>query len=202
MMAKPDEIRTFVCLELPRSVKELLSGVQDDLKGVGAKVSWVKPANIHLTLKFLGNLSQSRLAEVCVVVEEAGRAVSPFGFQVKGAGAFPPTGNPRVLWVGLAGVSAPLQDLQQRIDTGLFQRGFPRENKPFSPHLTIGRVQSGYQARALLEKISRLKVEGEMVNVHQVAVMKSDLRAGGALYTPIQKFPLLGDNKSEGTNLS
>ena len=191
-MSKTGHIRTFICVELPKSVTALLAKVQDSLKGIGAEVNWVKPSNIHLTLKFLGDLPEQKLAEICEAVERATHAAIPFEFQVKGTGCFPANGNPRVLWVGIEPVPHPLQELQELIDSGLFAMGIPWETRTFNPHLTIGRVKSARNVQPLVRKMCTLHFAEEVVGVREVTLMRSDLKPAGALYTPIGVFPLAG----------
>src|SRR5215207_3529075 len=99
-----DGVRTFICIEIPGSVKERIGALQQSLRGIDAQASWVKPENIHLTLKFLGDVDSSRLGRVRDAVERASGSGSRFQVTVGGAGCFPSPRSPRVLWVGLAGM--------------------------------------------------------------------------------------------------
>ena len=191
-MLTTDPIRTFICIELPETVKAHLSEFQSNLKGTGADVSWVKPSNIHLTLKFLGDVPEQQLPVICETVTSAAHAIPPMSMRVTEAGSFPTTRNPRVLWVGIHPVPLQLQNLFELIESGLFKSGYAREDRPFSPHLTIGRVKSPRNLQALMRKMQELKFDGETVSVKTVTVMRSDLRPAGAQYSPIKVLPLLG----------
>jgi RNA 2',3'-cyclic 3'-phosphodiesterase len=191
-MSTTGTIRTFICIELPQTVQALLAKFQDSLKRLGADVSWVEPSNIHLTLKFLGDVPEPMLATLSSIVEKAAFSTVPFELQVNGAGFFPNLRAPRVLWVAIQPVPQQLQDLQEWIDVELFKLGIAREDRKFSPHLTIGRVKSPRNLQALVSAMHKLDISSEIVTAREVTVMKSDLRPTGALYTPIKVFPLLG----------
>jgi len=191
-MSKAGNIRIFICIELPGTVQALFAEIQASLKEIGADVSWVKPSNIHLTLKFLGDVPEQKVPVIWAAVEKAALAVSAMEIQVRGAGCFPTARNPRVLWVGIQPVPSPLRELQELIDVGLSTKGYTREDRPFSPHLTIGRVKSPQNLQALIRKLQALDFESKIVTVREVTVMRSDLKPTGALYTPIRVFPLVG----------
>src|SRR6185503_6802949 len=108
-----DAIRTFICIEIPEAVRGRIADLQADLKKIDAQVSWVKPANIHLTVKFLGPVAPSRIATIRQVVERAASSCNPFEVEVAGTGCFPSPRNPKVLWVGLSHVPDQLLQLQQ-----------------------------------------------------------------------------------------
>lgn len=191
-MSKTSTIRTFICIELPQALRVLLAKFQDSLKRPGADVSWVKPSNIHFTLKFLGEVPEQKLPMICETVEKAARAVPALEIQVKGTGCFPSTRNPRVILVGIQPVPSQLQELYELIEVGLSDIGYARDDRPFSPHLTIGRVKSPRNLQALMRQIQEFEFRGEIVSVRTVTVMRSDLRPAGAVYSPIKVFPLLG----------
>lgn len=191
-MSKTGMIRTFICIELPETLQALLTKFQDSLKRLGADVSWVKPSNIHLTLKFLGDVPEQKLPVICETVKSAARAVPAMSMQVREAGSFPTARNPRVLWVGIQPVPSQLRTLYESIDVGLSEKGYARDDRPFNPHLTIGRVKSPRNVQDLMRKMQELNFDGETVSVRTVTVMRSDLRPAGALYSPIKVFPLLG----------
>ena len=191
-MSKTITIRTFICIELPQTLQVLLAKFQDSLKRPGADVSWVKPSNIHFTLKFLGEVPEQKLPMICETVERAAHTVPALEIQVKGTGCFPSTRNPRVIWVGIQPVPSQLQELYELIEVGLSEIGYARDDRPFSPHLTIGRVKSPRNLQALMRQIQELEFRGEIVSVRTVTVMRSDLRPAGAVYSPIKVFPLLG----------
>jgi len=183
-------VRTFICIEIPGSVKERIGALQQSLRGIGAQASWVKPENIHLTLKFLGDVDGSRLGRVRDAVERASGSTSHFQVTVGGAGCFPSPGSPRVLWVGLAGMPEELSKLHRQIEDSLAREGFPREAKRFSPHLTIARLRAPQNGARLAEALMNTGFGPEAFEAREVIVMRSDLNPSGSIYTPQAIIPL------------
>ncbi|HLG13855.1 MAG TPA: RNA 2',3'-cyclic phosphodiesterase [Blastocatellia bacterium] len=185
-MAKPREesIRTFVCIEVPASIKERIDALQRELRRIDAQVSWAKSPNIHLTLKFLGDIAASRMERVRDAVERAAAEIDPFDIEVGGAGCFPSAHNPRVVWVGLTQVPEPLATFNARLEDELAGEGIARESKRFSPHLTIGRVRTPRNARRLAETLIASGFEAESFRATEVIVMRSELNPQGAVYSP------------------
>jgi 2'-5' RNA ligase len=176
-------IRTFVCIEIPESIRRQIGDLQNGLRRVEAHVSWVKVENIHLTLKFLGSISPARLAKVCEAVERVTRSRSPFDVEVSGAGCFPSRRNPRILWAGIT-ISAELTDLHAALESELAKLGFERESRKFSPHLTIGRLRSTNGSNSLADAIAKNSLGSYIFSNRQVVVMRSDLHPSGSVYTP------------------
>jgi 2'-5' RNA ligase len=186
-----DSIRTFICIELPDEIRDRIGALQDRLKHVSADVSWVRPAKIHLTLKFLGDVGALKIARVCAAVENAIQGEEAFPIEVGGTGCFPSAQNPRILWIGVASPSDKLKQLQTSIEKTLEAMAFARENRPFSAHLTLGRVKSRLNARRLVEELAEAGSEKLSFQVSKIAVMRSDLKAKGAVYTPLASIPLI-----------
>jgi RNA 2',3'-cyclic 3'-phosphodiesterase len=179
-----DAVRTFICIEIPESIKERIAELQRGLRRADAQVSWTKPSNIHLTLKFLGDVTRSRIERVSRAVERAASSSLPFEIEVGPTGCFPSPRSPRVLWIGLTGLPGSLKQLHECIEDELFREGFPREAKRFSPHLTIGRVRAPKNASRLAEELLATGFEPETFQAHEVIVMRSELKPTGSVYTP------------------
>jgi 2'-5' RNA ligase len=184
-----EQIRTFVAVELGEHLLRALAELEADLKRERAsgQIRWVAPDNIHLTAKFLGNVDVVRLPELQRAIADACSNISRFSLTVAGAGAFPNTRRPNVIWVGLAGQVDMAAMLVSNIEDECAAIGFPRESRPFSPHLTLGRVRreaSPSDRRTVGEMIEKAQV-GELgaVLVDHVAIMKSELRPTGSIYT-------------------
>ena len=189
-----DSIRTFICIEVPRTVKERIENLQRALRQNNAQISWVKPSNIHLTIKFLGDVRRSKIKSVCDSVERAAKGLSQFDIEVGTAGCFPSARSPRVLWVGLGNVPGGLKQLHSNVETELAREGFPREQKRFSPHLTIGRVRSPQNAARTAEDLIAQGFAPETFRATEVIVMRSELHPSGSIYTP-QAIIKLGTEK-------
>jgi len=162
--AKEDKsaIRTFICLEIPDSIKDRIADLQNALRRIDAQISWVKPENIHLTIRFLGDVPSTKIGLVREAANRAALSVNGFEIEVGGAGCFPSKKNPRVLWVGLASMPASLKRLRNAVEDELAREGFPREEKSFSPHLTIGRVRSPRNAAKVAEELIGAGFETEV----------------------------------------
>ncbi|MGD0709172.1 MAG: RNA 2',3'-cyclic phosphodiesterase [Anaerolineaceae bacterium] len=189
-----DSIRTFIALELPAFVHEELSSIILHLKQeVPSGIRWVPANNIHITLKFLGDVSKNNLAAIDQAVESIAKGHSAFDIHLGNLGAFPNLRRPRVIWIG---IQAPdtLVKMVQEIDQALVRLGYPSEGRPFSPHLTLGRVAQDTQPQELesiARSLSTQKVAVDSpVLMEQVTVFKSELRPSGAMYTPLYRHAL------------
>lgn len=189
-----DAVRTFVCVEVPASVKARIEELQRRLRRPEVPISWVKPANIHLTLKFLGDVEAEKLDRVRQAAERACESTSPFDITVAGAGCFPAAKNPRVLWVGLKELPAELRRLHANIEAELEREGFAREAKRFAPHLTIARVRDPFKARQTVEDLLAAGFAAETFRAREVIVMRSDLNPAGSIYTPQAVVELKADS--------
>ncbi len=184
-----EAVRTFVCLQLPAFARDRLASTRQRLRESGAPVSWVKPHNIHLTLKFLGSVPAERLQDVVGAVRRSVVPAPPIPLELAVLGCFPDKRAPRVVWVGLKQVPQELRNLQKRIERELVAIGFPAESRPFSPHFTLGRVRSGQNIGELVAAMRAERLEPLLFEAGEVVVMASRLHASGALYTPIARIP-------------
>jgi 2'-5' RNA ligase len=182
--AREETVRTFICIEIPDSIKTRIEKLQESLRGIEAQISWTRPHNIHLTLKFLGGVTASRLERIKAAVERAAKGINSFEIEVSGTGCFPTPRNPRVLWVGITSVPRELQDLYSNIEDELSRDGFEREKRNFSPHLTIGRIRTPHNASQVAETLINSGFAAERFRAKEVIVMRSDLKPTGSIYTP------------------
>jgi 2'-5' RNA ligase len=184
-------IRAFVAANLDSGLKVALARVQDRLKATRADVGWVRPENLHLTLKFLGQVEESRISAIGQAIAAAAAGRGPVHLVFQGLGAFPRPREARVVWVGISNGAEALGALQAKVETALESLGFMREARPFTAHLTLGRVRGPAYREQLARALSEAPVEvlGEMV-LDRIELMKSNLSPGGARYTILQSFPL------------
>ncbi len=180
-------LRCFLAVPVPEEVKEALKELQELLKETGAKVRWVRPEGIHLTLKFFGNIPEEKLPVLVRAAEKAKKETPPFELTLEGLGFFPFQGTPRVIWVGLEGQTEPLLRLQEKLEKAFKKAGFPREKRAFHPHLTLGRVKDPQGAGALRKKAETLKVPPLSFEVDRLVFYQSVLHREGALYTPLKE---------------
>ena len=188
MSHDPEQVRSFIAIELPEEVRKGLARLRDELERDEHRfVKWVDPGGMHLTLKFLGNIPSKRVTEVTGAMEEATHGISPFHLEISGLGAFPGLKQVRVFWVGIGGEVDKLSKLQQTIDAALAALGFAKEERPFVPHLTLARIRQGAspsERRSFGELVdSTIFEEKYPVEVEAVNLMKSQLTPVGAVYT-------------------
>jgi 2'-5' RNA ligase len=187
--------RSFIAVEIPDEVHGAIVSTTLNLQRAVSRslVRWVEPKNIHLTLKFLGDVSPADLEHMADALKAELSALKPFEMSVGGLGAFPDIRRPRVIWVGLKAPAA-LAALQHAVEAVASRFGFSAEQRPFSPHLTIGRVGQHLSPVDLAKIKSGIEstTVGDLgcVWVEAVVVFKSDLRPGGAVYTPLYYLPL------------
>ncbi len=183
--------RAFVALQLDEPTRAAVAAEIERLRPLSRAVAWVPAQNLHLTLKFLGEQSDGRLADAIIALEEAAAGRGPFSLTLHGLGAFPGLERPRILWVGVAEGALDVRALQSEVEGALDRRGFSRESRPWHPHLTIGRVFDPRRWRrdagpALRESIARAATIGfGTLGVSQVALMRSDLLPSGARYSEL-----------------
>lgn len=184
-----EEVRSFIAIELPAEVKQKMGELEASIrKQREFNVKWVDPESIHLTLKFLGNVSSGMVTQLTDTMTAAAVGTAPFRLEVTGTGVFPNPQRVRVVWVGVKGDVDVLTALQQRLDKGLAGLGFAPENREFSPHLTIGRVrdEAGPAERQALGKlIAATGFAGGAFTVAGYSLMRSVLTRQGAVYSQL-----------------
>lgn len=192
-------MRSFIALKLSSEVHaELDTFVQTLKPAVRDAVRWVRSTNIHLTVKFLGEVDQVKYRRVFDETRRLAQTVPSFQLTISGSGVFPAWDHPRILWVG---VQAPLQlsILVDELEKSMTLLGFAPENRPFSPHLTLGRVNSALNnaqrdhLRRLMDQ-AKSKVFG-VVPVRELTIFKSDLRPEGPIYTALATIPFIASTE-------
>jgi 2'-5' RNA ligase len=190
-----EEIRAFIAVALPPEIKNKLVRLQGQLReGTPVPVKWVAPESMHLTLKFLGNISPGLTGRVTAAIGEAARGEPPLKLGIEGLGVFPNPRRVQVVWVGLSGDVARLGELQKRLETGLQPLGFRPEGRPFAPHLTLGRVRDRAtppERQALGEMVTTADFEDESTFlIDAVHLMRSQLTRQGPIYSRISSVKL------------
>ena len=181
-------LRLFVAIELTDPVRRHIANLMDTLRGEGVQgFRWVNLEGIHLTLKFLGNVPEGSVDEIVEGMEEAVEGVTPFSLSTENLGAFPALGSPRVLWVGVHGEVDPLLLLQSRLEEALVARGFAKETRVFSPHLTLARARGRLSPTTRQHLTTAMDSAQAAVNqelpVGLLSLMESKLTSHGAIYT-------------------
>ena len=190
-MSPAGQVRVFIAVPLDAALRDAAAGLRRHLNSTADMLRWVPPENLHLTVKFLGEIAEGRLAKVANAVREAARRTRPFTITLTGAGAFPSARRPQVVWVGVSEGSDALVALARDLDAALYRMKFPRERRPFRPHLTVARVRPAGALPDLagpLSSLGALVVGSQAVNA--LVVMESQLHPSGAIYRPIEEVGL------------
>ena len=188
-----DTLRAFIAIEMPGLVGEAVRRSQDALRHDGIHLRWVRPGNVHLTLRFLGDISASSVPMIREAMEKSVCRREPFSLGISRMGVFPGVKHPKVVWLGLQGQLDFLDELYRILSASLFEKGIPLEKRPFKGHLTIGRVKGMLDAKRLEAVLLRpppFKAENFVVN--SICLFKSDLMPGGAVYTPLVQMQMNG----------
>jgi 2'-5' RNA ligase len=192
-------MRLFIALELEPAVREWLRLIQEQLRrDLEARwIRWVQPDNIHLTLKFLGEVEGGKVKGIAEALEAEASRHGPCAFSVAGVGAFPNPERARVVWVGMRDSAGSLAALHKGIESALDGMGFEREGRRFTPHLTLGRVRDGLGREALARLTETLKTppgsEPLASSSGQVILVQSELRPEGAVYATLSCHRLRGN---------
>jgi 2'-5' RNA ligase len=182
-------MRTFIAVSLPKEIKDFLSRIQEQLRSSGADVKWVHPENIHLTLKFLGEIEDNQIEQLTALLQETVKGKSAFAVRLSSIGAFPKISSPRVIWVGIDKGDSDLQQISGELERRCGRIGIPEEDRPFSSHITLGRVRSGLNRQKLASDLDNLKdnpdLQGREFTVDKVTLFKSTLTPKGPIYEPL-----------------
>ncbi len=181
-------MRAFIAVEFDAAIRERLAEVATRLRAASSGVKWVSPEQMHLTLKFLGEIEESAVDEVAVVMAEAASGIAPFEVRVAGVGAFPPHGAPRVVWAGLDDAANHLKRLHVRLDSGVAELGVERESRPFAAHLTLGRVKDPRASQGVRAAIEReAAADLGVQKVEELVLFQSVLSPKGPMYTGLRR---------------
>ncbi len=187
-------MRTFIAISLPQNVKARLAQLQETLKKSGADVKWVDPQNIHLTLKFLGEIDQQQIATITKAVEEVALTTGSFRANLNILGAFPKLEFARVIWVGLENGDSQSKVIAQALEEKIEMLGIPKEKREFSSHITIGRVRSFLKkdklAQAITEENQNFGQEKLEFAVTAITLYKSTLTPKGPAYEALKEVNL------------
>lgn len=185
-------MRCFIAAELSETVQAVLRDIEQEMKKTGADIRWVRPENIHLTLKFLGDIEGKNTGKIIEKIKGICGRYAQFTIRLSGMGVFPGEKSPRVVWVGIKG-NDTLAGLQDGIDMAMEEMGFEREGRGFTAHLTLGRMRSSRGREHIVRAVRMYEGVnlGEM-DITFISLMRSDLHPEGARYTSIARVPLGG----------
>lgn len=191
-MSEEQNIRVFCAVELPEGIRSAVAAHAARLRREfpDARASWPRPAGLHITLKFIGEVEPARVELLSRAANAAVEGFKPFRLSIEEPGTFPPRGAARVLWLGVKDEAGRLSQLQRRLEQECEAVGFPSEPRAFKPHLTVARLRTPQEAHALSEAHRHTTFGPSDFQVTELVVMRSELGPGGSRYTPLSHHAL------------
>jgi 2'-5' RNA ligase len=185
-------IRTFIAATLPQEITQQLGLLQEQLKRSTADVKWVQPHNIHVTLKFLGEIDEQKLEEIAAILQDTAKKEACFTASLSCLGAFPRMTSPRVIWVGLDKGKEELSRIAKELEEKINRVGIPPEDRPFASHVTLGRVRSPANLHRLIKTLAEITClpVGEFP-VTKITLFKSTLAPTGPAYEVLKEASLI-----------
>jgi 2'-5' RNA ligase len=187
-------IRVFIAVDVGESIRKKAAAMQDKLAGSASGVKWVDPASMHLTLLFLGDVEELEVVSICRIVKQQSAKLPPFTLELGGLGAFPTPRRPKILWIGITQGVEQLTRLHDALEEPLLELGcYRREDRAYSPHLTLGRLTQEDRGNAWSSIIARhAEWQGGSSEITEVLVMRSELGRDGPVYSVMGRGPLQG----------
>ena len=185
-------IRAFLAIDPPENILQAMFRLQEKLKReISGRISWTKPQGQHLTLKFFGDISTEDVNNICSAVQKRIVSESKLNLKIEKLGVFPDARRPRVIWCGISGNVEKLTALQKDFDSDFVDIGFPREDRPFQAHLTLGRIKDSSGLTGIDEALTKYSefTAGEF-NCTELILFQSKLSPQGAIYTKLAEFAL------------
>ncbi len=179
-----NKIRVFIAVEVPEDLKIALQKIQEIFKNAGDRIRWVKPAGMHITLQFLGDIEVQSIPDIGGEIEQACMVRSPFDIRLAGTGSFPDVKRPRILWAGIREGAEEIKEIYKDLEPRLSGIGFAQERRPFRPHITLGRIKyikDPERFKSLIKQNSEVQI-GSMT-ADAVHLIESRLRPDGAVYS-------------------
>jgi 2'-5' RNA ligase len=187
------QVRLFIAVNFSEEIKRTLGAFIRSLSEIPSDLKWVGDKNLHLTVQFLGNVPEERVAAVRTALQNSAAGITPFKLTLEGVGVFPSVVRPRVLWVGINGETAPFLMLHRQVEREMALLGFEPEKRKFSPHLTLARARSPYGFSDVIKKAQEIIGTGKVfgtTRVDSIELMLSELQAKGPRYSVLYRASL------------
>ena len=181
------KIRCFIAIEMSREITDALGNIQDELKRGISGVKWVKPDNIHLTLKFIGSIEEDVIEQIKGIITEIASKAQPFKIRLSSAGAFPTPERPRVIWIGIEEGGKESSELACSIEEELGKLGIEKESRAFHPHLTLARVKFLKDKHSVKNALASLKVSASEMTATRLTLFQSTLTREGSIYSVLHE---------------
>lgn len=185
-----DTIRSFVALPLPAELRQKMARLQSEIRDAGADVKWDTPDKFHITLKFLGDIESQGIPKLAETLRKSIGEMPGFDVSYEGVGGFPNIVRPRVVWIGTR-PSNELKRLQELVEETCSTLGFPRDDRQFHAHITLGRVKGNRGVDSLTAKLKSVTFEPSIARCSEIHIMRSDLKPTGSVYTLLKPIPLV-----------
>jgi 2'-5' RNA ligase len=187
-------MRAFIAIELPQETKDALARLQNQLKKSGADVKWVAPQNIHLTLKFLGEINEEQLQKINLIIDAVAKENAPYSIRINELGAFPEIKQLRVIWVGIDSGDKETENLAKSLEERIQKLGIPKEDRAFSSHITIGRTRSALNRNNLIDELRKrqenFKLDKGEFAATRITLFQSILSPAGPTYKALKEASL------------
>ena len=184
-------MRTFTAIELPEDIRNSLAKIKDKLSAALPKVSWTKPENLHLSLKFIGEISPEQADNFKPLITRVAETTTPFEFKLESLGVFPHLDTARIIWAGTDAPEPELLGLAETLEKKFTDSEIPRENRPYRAHVTLGRIKHTLNRQELKEHLDKLKPELTAMRlifkVTGITLFQITLGAGSPVYSRLQK---------------
>ena len=182
-----EKIRCFIAIELSQETKETLRKIENDLQKTIHGVKWVEPNNIHLTLKFLGDIEKETIEKIKEILSQIAKETKPFKIRLSSAGAFPSPSQPRVIWIGIDEGKNESSSLANLIEERVAPLGIEKESRAFHPHLTLARVKFLKDKSSVKNAFASLKVPQTEMTATKIILFQSTLTREGSIYTVLHE---------------
>lgn len=183
-------MRSFIGISLPVGLKKDIYDIQKKLDSTSNKIKWVKKENLHLTLKFIGNISEKLTPKILNHMKEAVTGIKTLSFNGNIIGAFPKIRHPKVIWIGSTEKNNKLHELFQRVEDALFHLHIEKEKRKFHPHITIGRTKQFNQKKELINLLNQITFSPHIMKITTLTLYKSKLSPKGPIYKTLGKCEL------------
>ena len=183
-------MRLFIAVDTPEDVRRELARVREHLRASRADARWEPDEKLHCTLKFIGDLPDRQAGPLGDALAAETRNAAPFDVRYAGVGCFPDKRRPRIVWAGIQDPAGGIQALAALADRVCRTFGVPPEDRPFHPHVTLGRIRSLVSSDDLLSRMDSITFEGPTVRIGEILLVRSTLKPSGSVYTVVRRFPL------------
>jgi len=183
-------MRLFIAVDLNSQNRDALAELQTRLKKADTDVKWIEPKNIHLTLKFLGEVTEENIPKIISAIKESIQGIQPFSLEIINLGVFPSLEYPRVIWAGIEKGKEDLKKLAERVEEAMLKLKFPKEKRGFSEHLTLGRVRSNKNKNNLIQQLSQASFPALRQDIVSVILYQSNLTSQGPIYEKLGEASL------------